>query len=217
MLGHFPQLAQKISLISGMAPIFYNHHTKGLLKWVAPMLASLPPWLTKNESMSSSGFLNKLAALFVDSNRISRAAYYAFIFLVSGPDYGQKDPSLLPKQLAHFPAGTSSRLSVHFAQMILSRRFQAFDFGTSGNVLKYKQTCPPSVDLAKTTPPHAFYVAHANDYLVQPQDYNRLINELPNVVNVHTVDSYNWNHIDFLTAKDAPRLLYPFIVEEMNK
>jgi hypothetical protein len=46
MLGQLPEMAPKISLISGMAPIFYNGHTKGLLKWVAPFLVALPSWLT---------------------------------------------------------------------------------------------------------------------------------------------------------------------------
>lgn len=217
MLDKFPDIAPKISLISGMAPIFYNGHTKGLLKWVAPFLVVLPPWLTKNESMSSTGMLNKVTSMFVNSNPVSRAAYYNFIFLVSGADWDQQDSSLLPKQLAHFPGGTSSRLSVHFSQMLLARKFQAFDFGVKGNLLKYNQSFPPTIDLAGVKPPHAIYVAHANDFLCQPQDYNRLIGELPNVVKVHTVDHYNWNHIDFLTGRAAPRLLYSFVIEEMNK
>ena len=72
-----------------------------------------------------------------------------------------------------------------------------------------------------------------NDYLVQPGDYSRLARELPSVVRMHTVDYEDWNHIDFLTGVDAPRLvlilrvlfvnlklfriLYPFIIETMNK
>jgi hypothetical protein len=44
-----------------------------------------------------------------------------------------------------------------------------------------------------------------NDYLVQPEDYNRLVAELPNVVRLHIVNYTMWNHQDFLTAIDAPR------------
>ena len=44
-----------------------------------------------------------------------------------------------------------------------------------------------------------------NDYLVQPEDYNRLVAELPNVVRLHIVNYTKWNHQDFLTAINAPR------------
>ena len=61
-----------------------------------------------------------------------------------------------------------------------------------------------------------------NDYLVQPKDYTKLIDELPNVVKVsyffsqqvifcgQQVEIMNhslWNHMDFLVGKDAPRYL----------
>jgi len=82
---------------------------------------------------------------------------------------------------------------------------------------KYGAKTPPQVDLGKATPPQAIYVAQGNDYLVQPEDYNRLVAELPHVVRLHIVDYEEWNHIDFLVARDAPRLLYPHIFDEMSK
>ena len=137
---------------------------------------------------------------------------------------------------------------MHFSQMILQERFQAFDWGEQENLLKYNNRRPPQVDLGRATPAQAIYVApvqvlmyilifkfssQGNDYLVQPEDYNRLVSELPNVVRLHIVNYANWNHQDFLTAIDAPRylsphwnlnnsinffrLLYPHIIEEMNK
>ena len=75
------------------------------------------------------------------------------------PDYEQQDPSLLALQLDHFPSGTSSRVCQHLAQNILARRFQAFDFGVKENLVRYKQPIPPTIDLARVTPPHVLYVA----------------------------------------------------------
>ena len=58
------------------------------------------------------------------------------------------------------PANQLFRLSV--SQMLLARRFQAFDFGVKGNLLRYDQPVPPTIDLARVKPPHAIYVAHVS-------------------------------------------------------
>ena len=72
---------------------------------------------------------------------------------------GQQDRSNLVNQLQHFPAGTSARTIVHFAQMILQDKFQAFDWGEEENIKKYNSTHPPQVDLGRASPAHAIYVA----------------------------------------------------------
>ena len=73
------------------------------------------------------------------------------------------------------------------------------------NLERYGASSPPQVNLASSTPAQALYLPQANDYLVQPQDYQRLMEELPNLVKVFHVDWQDWNHMDSLTAIDAPR------------
>ena len=46
MLDQHPDLADKISLASSMAPITYGAHTTGLLKLCSQFLTSLPHWMT---------------------------------------------------------------------------------------------------------------------------------------------------------------------------
>ena len=125
--------------------------------------------------------------------------------------------------MRHFPAGTSARTIVHTAQNINQGKFQAFDWGSRS---------PPEVNLSLATPPQALYLPQHNDYLVQPRDYARLLQELPNIVKVYVVDWEDWNHLDALSGIDAPRyknifkiliyklffrLLYPAVIEEMEK
>ena len=120
-------------------------------------------------------------------------------------------------QLKQFPAGTSARTIVHTAQNIKQGRFQAYDWGPKRNMALYNSSLPPTVDISRATPPHALYLAQNNDYICQPGDYNRLMAELPNVVSKLTVDWPDWNHMDFFTAIDAPTLLYPHILDTMDK
>ena len=117
----------------------------------------------------------------------------------------QQNSSSLSARMKHFPAGSSARTIVHTAQNILAGAFQAFDWGPAGNLEKYGASSPPQLDLSTSTPAQALYLPQANDYLVQPQDYQRLMEELPNLVKVFYVDWQDWNHMDSLSAIDAPR------------
>ena len=72
---------------------------------------------------------------------------------------------------------------------------------------RYNSLEPPQVDLSLATPPHALYLAPGNDWVCQPGDYQRLSQELPHIVRTHTLDWDMWNHMDYVTAIDAPRYL----------
>ena len=50
MLDQHPHLAANISLVTAMAPISYNSHTQGMLKWCAQFLADLPFWTSVSVS-----------------------------------------------------------------------------------------------------------------------------------------------------------------------
>ena len=78
---------------------------------------------------------------------------------ISRFDLPQQDKSNLVKQLHFFPAGTSAKTIVHFAQMIVQDRFQAFDWGSEGNIQRYNTSQPPQVNLNKVKPAQAIYVA----------------------------------------------------------
>jgi len=208
MLSNYPSMANNISLISGMAPISYNSNTQGLLRWFSPFLTSLSINTTQSEFLRPSELQHALTDLLCSSISSYQDACYSVLFLVTGPDPEQQDKSLLTRQLHHFPSGTSARTIVHTAQLILSGRFQAYDWGDAE---------PSQVDLSKVTTPHALYLAQGNDYLVQPKDYTKLIDELPNVVKVEIMNHTLWNHMDFLVGKDAPRLLYETMLDEMGR
>jgi len=210
MLSNYPSLADNISLISGMAPISYNSNTQGLLRWFSPFLTSLSTNITQSEFLRPTPLQHAITDLLCSNISSYQDACYSVLFLVTGPDPAEQDRSLLAHQLHHFPSGTSARTIVHTAQIILSGEFQAYDWGDP-------EVEPSRVDLSKVTPPHALYLAQGNDYIVQPKDYTKLIDELPNVVKVEIVNHTLWNHMDFLVGKDAPRLLYSTMLDEMGK
>ena len=57
----------------------------------------------------------------------------------------------------------------------LQGKFQAFDWGSGENVVRYGASSPPQVNLSSSTPAQALYLPPSNDFLVQPGDQARLI------------------------------------------
>eukprot|EP00091_Calanus_sinicus_P000302 TRINITY_DN10234_c0_g1_i1.p1 TRINITY_DN10234_c0_g1~~TRINITY_DN10234_c0_g1_i1.p1 ORF type:complete len:122 (+),score=19.30 TRINITY_DN10234_c0_g1_i1:372-737(+) len=58
MLDQHPELAANISLVSAMAPLAYNSHTQGMLRWCAQFLAELPFWASQSEFLAPSTALH---------------------------------------------------------------------------------------------------------------------------------------------------------------
>ncbi|KAL6417528.1 hypothetical protein ACFW04_012682 [Cataglyphis niger] len=138
------------------------------------------------------------------------------MFLVFGYDYEQFNYTLLPIILNHNPAGASAKTMIHYAQGIQSGKFRQYDYGRAKNLLIYNSMEPPDYDLANIKVPIALFYAN-NDWLVSTEDVERLYHLLPNVVDMYKVPWSNFNHVDFLWAKDAPKLVYERVLKIMRK
>jgi len=212
-----PAFAEKISLVSAMSPIAYTGNTAGMLLLSSPLLYKLPEFMSETAFLTPSVELDNFVSKYCAEGTATQAVCYSILFTVTGFDEAQQNKSDLTKMLQHFPSGTSGRNIVHTAQNIKQDKFQAYDWGIRGNLVKYNSPTPPQVDLSRATSPHAIYLPHENDFVCQKGDYTRLIAELPHIIKTFTVDWKKWNHMDYLTAIDAPRLLYPSILGTMDK
>jgi lysosomal acid lipase/cholesteryl ester hydrolase len=67
--------------------------------------------------------------------------------------------------MAHFPAGASTQSLVHYGQIIKSKEWTLFDWGSSEkNQEKYGQENPPRVEIENLTSlPTAFFVGTSDD------------------------------------------------------
>lgn len=72
---------------------------------------------------------------------------------------------MLPVVLGHVPAGTSTKTVIHYAQEIHhDGKFQQFDYGPKGNMIKYGQSAPPLYKFENIKTP--IYLMYAlNDWL----------------------------------------------------
>lgn len=103
----------------------------------------------------------------------------------------------------------------HFAQLVNTGRFQKFDYGQAGNLIRYNRPTPPEYNLKNVKVPVAIYYGKT-DALVVVEDVKKLIEELPNVVKDYLVPHEKFNHFDYIWGVDAPRLVFDDIVKTIK-
>ncbi|RXG72447.1 hypothetical protein Avbf_08469 [Armadillidium vulgare] len=111
--------------------------------------------------------------------------------------------------------GTSLNTLIHFSQEYLAGRFQHFDYGSEENTKRYGQEAAPEYDLTKVTA-KVHLLWGMNDYLADDADVQFLIKYLPNVRSRYPVPLKQFNHLDFLWAKDKMSLVYHPVLKMLS-
>ncbi|KAG8180332.1 hypothetical protein JTE90_016366 [Oedothorax gibbosus] len=166
-----------------------------------------------NEFLSNDGIMKYLSRYVCDTGL--RFLCEGVMFLLFGTDLDQLNATRLGVYTAHSPAGSSSKSILHYGQLIVSGKFQKYDY-RSENMLHYSQSTPPEYDVSKITTPVAL-IWGENDYLADPVDVSMLRNKLTTVVHDYKIPFPSFNHIDFCLALDAKELVYDKILQFLEK
>ena len=102
--------------------------------------------------------------------------------------------------MGHYPSGSSLKSFEHFAQLMVSKRFQRFDYGTEENIKRYGTEIPPEIDLQSISGVKIIVIAGTLDRLAPIEDSKWLRDQLRN--NVIFYKEYELGHTSFLIAKD---------------
>ncbi len=98
------------------------------------------------------------------------------------------------------------------ARVVVPERFQAFDSGSrAANLAIHGSPHPRRYRLSRSDFPVALFWGE-NDWVAAPEDVQWLARELPNVILNRRVPLRTFNHLDFLWAKDADKLVYRDVV-----
>lgn len=139
------------------------------------------------------------------------------VFMANGFNEQQMNMTRLGVYASGFPAGTSSKNVIHFAQAVKSHTFAMFDYGDD-NTREYGMPRPPEYLLENVNSRHLIVFLSANDWLSSEKDVDILIRKLR--VPLHkryVVPAKTWNHLDFLLGKDAGRYVNGPILTVMKK
>lgn len=125
-------------------------------------------------------------------------------FIKYGFDYGQVDTKIVYDIAGHYPQGISIYTLIHFAQGINSHKFQKYDYGFKKNIKMYGSVKPPLYNISNINIPIYMFWGE-NDWLADEKDVKNLYDSFPKgiIKQFNKVNYKNWNHIDFLIAKDA--------------
>ncbi|XP_072753605.1 lipase 3 isoform X2 [Anoplolepis gracilipes] len=222
MLSERPEYNSKIKGMISLAPIaFISNQTSPLIKYVVHFI-DLLQWSSNFFNFYEWLPYNKLqATLFSTLVRnapcsVTKGICHYWFFLVAGFGSDQLDESMLPLIFGHFPAGGAMRQFIHFGQLVMSGHFRQFDYGAKMNLNRYGSIQPLKYNLERIKVPIAIFYSD-NDHLTHDTDIQKLVNKLPNVIEVKKIPYEKFNHIDYLWGRDAKTLLYNQIIMMLKK
>ncbi|XP_077530936.1 lipase member J-like [Haemaphysalis longicornis] len=142
-------------------------------------------------------------------------ANLANTFFNTGTKYMNK--TRIPVYLCYLPGGTSSKNIIHYAQLVTSKRAQAFDYGPERNMVIYGQVGPHLYNIGKLKTNVGIFWAQG-DQLVPPDNVRMLLRELgQNVKLNYFVDDPAYTHTDFITAINNQQVLFPVLLPFLDR
>ncbi|XP_011865874.1 PREDICTED: lipase 3-like [Vollenhovia emeryi] len=226
MASERPEYQKYFEEVYAMAPMVYCGRMKSpflqLLSQFTTGLDYMWNMLGAYEFNPNNEFTKAIQHLVCAENAISQPICSNAIFLLAGFNAEQFDPAILPAALGHVPSTTATKQLIHYGQLIksgtflFSGKFKKFDYGTLGNKNVYGTWNPPNYNLSRVTAPIHLYYSE-NDWLANVQDVEKLHSELTNPTGLTLIDDENFNHVDYMWAKDVKTLVYDQIISTMKK
>ncbi|CAG4979224.1 unnamed protein product [Colias eurytheme] len=200
-----------------LAPVVFMSDIKSPLKSLAPVasnIAYMEMLYGSHEFMPKNSALGRISSSCDEDNMDSMVCKNV-IFYICGYNDKQFNKTLLPVFMRNLGTGTSWKTAVHFAQEVKSGgNFQQFDY-ESNNPRVYGSPTPPEYDLSKVTVPITLFWSE-NDLLSSEKDVQMLYDRLPATTRMYKIADPEFNHLDYLWAKDAPTLLNKKLLEYLD-
>ena len=210
-----------VSFWAALAPVAHLGHLISPIKYLSPPIITEELerlWhllFGRNEFLPSSSIIKWLATYACGEAVIDRAVCENILFVGCGPETKNMNQSRVSVYLAHEPDGTSVKNMIHFAQGVQSNIFQAYDYGTpEKNQLHYNQTTPPVYPIRPMKIPTAVFWG-GEDWLADPVDVSYIFDNIQSLVYEKYIPDYN--HLDFIWAISANKLIYADLMEQMKK
>ncbi|NXU95337.1 LIPM Lipase, partial [Xiphorhynchus elegans] len=210
-----PKLAQKIKMFFALAPVVTAKHARSPTMKMSFLLDKnlkmIPLLLGRTDaSLRLRGLWGLLPQLC--SHTLLHKPCANILFLLGGYNEKNLNMSRLDVYTSHYPDGTSVKNIIHWAQVVKSGQFKAFDYG-SENMAVYHQDTPPFYQVEEMPVPTAVW-SGGEDWAADWRDVRLLLARISHLVTyIHIPD---WNHWDFVWGLDAPGRLYSSILKLME-
>lgn len=218
----FPSVAkEKLDIIINFAPSVFIEDAGFLFEIVGRLwfLFERPIQLITNGKIFVRHPIPSLAKLLCLPFPFQMKICQLIEMLALGFNFDQNDPETLPITLLHNTDTSSVKTITHFTQVGYFKRFQHFNYGPEENMKLYGSVHPLSYNLSDVRVPTFTFLA-GNDKGVSELSINRLHAALPKHTTLHgiyKVADEQFNHLNFITAKDIVPLVYQPLVSFLNK
>lgn len=206
-----PEYNDKISLMVALSPVAFMSHLKSpIIRLLSPtggFIHAFVKTIGLHELLPDSNAMKLYRRLLCGTEPIVEILCANLLFLLAGFNVEQLNVTNLPVIYSHVPSGGSAKQAAHYGQGVISAKFRQFDYGTTLNLDRYGSEVPPDYALENVRAPVSLVYSDA-DWLSDSRDVDELYNKLPNVVDIHKVPHKNFNHLDFVFAKDVKYLIY---------
>lgn len=203
MCSSRPEYNEKIDHAILLAPVAWLKHTKYPLIGFFAMQLNFLTWLAENskvyEVFPFDENLNSYHASVCDTLSPVRVLCELELLVNFGV---QKITNLLPEKLpvitSHIPAGTSSKVFLHYIQGYVHQRFQRYDYGPTRNFDVYSSAVPPEYDVSLVSVPSTL-IASDVDWFSDVEDVAKLVKKLKSVVKfIQVNETLQFTHLEFV-------------------
>ncbi|KAJ3658402.1 hypothetical protein Zmor_010141 [Zophobas morio] len=218
MASEKPEYNAKIRLMTALSPVAHVANVPN--PFLAPLVdnydlvKTVVPILKIHEVLPHFDYFTDLGNVLCSKGSPYQDSCVWFINAIVGFDW-QIDPDFVSVITSNTPAGCSIKQLMHFIQGAESGYFAQYDYGVEVNKIQYGQEMPPLYDITKITARVSLYYA-GNDWLNAVEDVLRLAEELPNLASAKQVRYSQFNHLDFLWARNVVDLLYNDVIAEIT-
>jgi pimeloyl-ACP methyl ester carboxylesterase len=200
------ELASKIDIFVGLAPVAYLGHVK---TEILIALAKIPDPLDylilgRKSFMEANTTLDKENPVFCSIEAGDCADIICLLAGCQSPS--NYNDTNMPVLMSHFPAGTSVQNMVHYSQSVDSDLFQMYNYGKVKNIKIYHQENPPQYTVEDWNLPSLIFYG-GRDKLADETDVLHLLSQLP-VQPIYSQLLPTYGHGDFVWGMDARTMLY---------
>lgn len=214
-----PEYCNKVKLFIALAPALRMKNTRSVLFRAANEIVAAVDSLLSDlgiyELLAKGSIIQELLELTCKSGLASPLCQ-GIITVSDSYDPGSITAATLERMYAHFPAGTSKKTFVKYAQSLQDDYFRKYNYGSEKNLQVYGTEEAPKFALETMTIPTVL-VGGMNDHIVDLKDVYWLKETLPNVLELKIVNSSFWNHYDVTYSSFAPTLLFPTIKKYLEE
>ncbi|XP_077203987.1 lipase member M-like [Paroedura picta] len=203
-----PDLARKIKINFALAPVVSVKHT------ISPLreLFTLPEFLykimlgTKEVKLQSrvSPVRSGFCSFFTHSRICYNIMHNLFGSKQKTPNTNQVD-----EYEVQYLASTSVRNLMHWSQVLKSGQLQAYDYGTQGNLERYKMTRPPEYNVTDMNVATAVWSVGIDGF-AGPEDIALLLPQIRNLIYHKFIPE--WNHDSLIFDLNTYDQLHSVIV-----